>query len=792
MATPNQQMSNAYVIKDFLSQILSLKFWYILSFVIFMGIAFMLNRYSPVVYEVNSVIGPIEDLRPALLGSNDLFRGLASVERARNLENDINNIRSFSLVSSTLNKMSLEVGYFTRKEHFLDHDRQIYPSPPFHVSIDRSHVQPVNVNFDITIIDNSSYRLMMEEDDVSLYNYIDNKVISEHNILRVDTICRFNETVTNRNYKFVISLTDPSIVNRPAEEVRQYYFVLYNLDNLARRYLDKIIVQPVSVRSSLINVSLRGENSNLTIDFLNSYIQTFLDENLAKKNKMSANAISFIDTQISNTSDSLNISETRLRDYRSANRVMDLSYQGQRAFEQMSQIESDRMQLEIQERYYNSILDMFEKNKDISGIAPPSAANINDPIMNTLILDLHDLNSQRSNLMSSNADKNLFAGQLDNKIRLQKQAILENVRNNLNTLALAKNEQDYRSNKLSQEISRLPRTELNMVSMQRKFNVSDEIYTFLLQKRTEAQITMASNYPDYEILEPARSITRDIISPQPMLNYMLAIFFALLIPTGFLLIKNFFNENITRLQEAEYILKRPVLGIIYNNPMKTEAVVTEAPSSPIAESFRNLRSRLFLKFKNKDLRVIIVTSSQPRDGKSFISYNIAASIASVGHKTVVLDCDLRRPTLHAILGTQNILGITNFLADNVPKERIIHDTAEPNLSFIPAGPVLANSSEMIEAGSLDDLIEWLKTRYTYVIIDSPPMGIVAEATQMMKYASEILFVCRNNYTRKDVYTDVLNMFRTNKIENYDVVFNDMDIDRSKYGHYRDYYYKKAD
>jgi tyrosine-protein kinase Etk/Wzc len=792
MATPNQQLSNAYLIKDFLSQILSFKFWYILSFVIFMGIAFLLNRYSPVVYEVNSVIGPIEDLRPALLGSNDLFRGLASVDHARNLENDINNVRSFSLVSNTLNKMSLEVGYFIRKEHFLDHDRQMYPSPPFHVSIDRSHVQPVNVNFDITMIDNSSYRLLMAEDDVSLYNYIDNRVIREHVVLRIDTICRFNETITNRNFKFVISLTDPSVVNTPADEARQYYFVLYNLDNLARSYLDKIIVQPVSVRSSLINISLRGENSNLTIDFLNSYIQTFLDENLAKKNKMSANAISFIDDQISNTSDSLNISESRLRDYRSANRVMDLSYQGQRAFEQMSQIESDRMQLEIQERYYNSILDMFEKNNDISGLGPPSAANINDPIMNRLIIDLHDLNSQRSNLMSNNAEKNLFAGQLDNKIRLQKQAILENVRNNLNTLAMAKNEQSYRSDKLSQEIARLPRTELSMVSMQRKFNVSDEIYTFLLQKRTEAQITMASNYPDYEILEPARSITRNVISPKPMLNYMLAIFFALVIPTGFLLLKNFFNESITRLQEAEYILKRPVLGIIYNNPMKTEAVVTEAPSSPISESFRNLRSRLFLKFKNKDLRVIIVTSSQPRDGKSFISYNLAASVASVGYKTVIVDCDLRRPTLHAILGTQNILGITNFLADNVPKERLIHETGTENLSFIPAGPVLANSSEMIEAGALDDLIEWLKTRYNYVVIDSPPMGIVAEATQMMKYASEILFVCRNNYTRKDVYNDVLNMFRTNKIENFDVVFNDMDIDRSKYGHYRDYYYKKAD
>ncbi|HEX2920158.1 MAG TPA: polysaccharide biosynthesis tyrosine autokinase [Bacteroidales bacterium] len=788
----NNITSNAYVIKDFLSQIFSIKFYYILSFIVLAGLAFMLNRYSPVVYEVNSIIGPIEDQRPALLGSNDLFRGLVSYEQARNLENDINNINSFTLVSNTLSKMNLEVGYFVRKKNILDHDVQLYPDPPFHVSIDKSHNQPINAQFDLSIIDNSYYKIKLEGEEVALYNYVDNAVISDKNIISIDTICKFNEPVSNKYFRFVVSLTDNSIVKRATEQSNQYYFILYNTDDLARSFLERIKVEPVSVRSSLINITVHGQNLDLTTDFLNAYVQNFLDNNLSKKNKMSANAVSFIDQQISGISDSLDVSENKLRNYRSANQVMDLSYQGQRAFEQISQVESDKMNLEIQKRYYNSLLQYFEKNSDISGIAPPTAANINDPIINRLILDLHELNTQRTNVMSKSEEKNLFLGQIDNKIRLQKQAIIENVRNNLNTLEMTGNELDYRSQKLSQEISRLPRTELNMVSMQRKFDVSDAIYTFLLQKRTEAAITMASNHPDYEILEPARKMTRTIIAPKPMVNYLFAIFFALLLPTGFLLLKNFFNENITRFNEAEYILKRPVLSIIYSNPHKTEAVVTEAPSSPVAESFRNLRSRLFLKFKAKELKTIMITSSQPKDGKSFVSYNLAASIAGVGHKTVLVDCDLRRPALHHIIKTKNELGITNYLADNVSKERIIHDTNTENLYFIPAGPALANSSEMIEAGSLDDLILWLKNNFSYVIIDSPPMGIVAEATQLVKYSSHILLVCRNNYTRKDVYTDVLNIFRTNKIENFDVVFNDMSIDRSKYGHYRDYYYKNVD
>jgi capsular exopolysaccharide synthesis family protein len=186
----------------------------------------------------------------------------------------------------------------------------------------------------------------------------------------------------------------------------------------------------------------------------------------------------------------------------------------------------------------------------------------------------------------------------------------------------------------------------------------------------------------------------------------------------------------------------------------------------------------------------MVTSSQPQDGKSFISLNLASSIASVGHRTVIIDGDLRRPTLHANFDINNNKGITNFIADNVSRDEIIHNTNVENLSFIPAGPLLANSSELIEAGALDDLIIHLKKNFDYIIIDTSPAGLVADATLMMKYASLVLLVCRNNSTRKDVFTDVLNMFRTNKITNFDVVFNDLNMKKSKYGHYNKYYNKK--
>ena len=280
-----------------------------------------------------------------------------------------------------------------------------------------------------------------------------------------------------------------------------------------------------------------------------------------------------------------------------------------------------------------------------------------------------------------------------------------------------------------------------------------------------------------------------ILSPKKVVNWGIAIFLAFLLPTLFIILKNFFNENITGVRDVENLLGRPVLSIIFSNPFQNEAVVYESPGSSISESFRNLRSSLFLRLKSEQVKVILITSSQPQDGKSFISFNLAASIASVGYKTIILDCDLRRPTLHVKFKEDNSAGLSNYMTSNTQLEKIIHKTFIKNLSFIPAGPVLPNSSELIESGALDQVFTDLKKNYEYIIIDTTPSGIVADAALMTKYASINLVVCRNNFTRKDFFNDVLTLLKSNRVENYDVVFNDQDIKESRYGRYKSYYTK---
>jgi len=326
------------------------------------------------------------------------------------------------------------------------------------------------------------------------------------------------------------------------------------------------------------------------------------------------------------------------------------------------------------------------------------------------------------------------------------------------------------------------------VGMERKFKLNDAIYTFLLQKRAEAEIARESNFPDYEVLNPAREITSSVIAPRKTINYAIALFLALLLPSLYILIKDFLNDKIMNVYEVELLSKHKVIGTIFKNKHKGEAVVAEHPRSSIAESFRTLRTNLSFKLNGESSRVILITSSLPKEGKSFISFNLAASIASMGYKTLIIDCDLRRGTLHEKFKVDNTLGLSTYLVNKSLVDDIIVGTFVPNLFFIPGGPVLPNPAELIESSASDKLFNYLKVHFDYIIIDSSPVGAVADSYLLMKFVSKTLLISRFDYTRKDIFAEVIKGLDTNKLTNYELVFNDVNYKKSSYGRYYGGYY----
>ena len=366
MLNTTEPDSSIAPIKYFILKVASLKYLYIAVLVLsFIG-AFLYNQYSHKVYEVSASLSPVENKTGSILSSNEMFSGLGSLQSLNNIENDMTNLSSYELVYSTVNGMSLEVSYFREMQKFFRQTSEMYETSPFTVTIDKSHIQPLNTKIYVSIIDDASYRLKISENKIAFYNYVDNLVISEDNNIEIDTICKFNETITSNSFRFSISLNKESLPQNSKIKYL-YYFKFNHLDFLAKDYLKKLEIEKVSPLASIIIIKFKENNLSKSINFLNQYLNGFLEENLSKKNNVALSTVKFIDSQISEISDSLVLSESNLRNYRSANQVMDLSFQGQRIYDQMTQIETERANLQVQERYYNYVINYFKANEDGSG-----------------------------------------------------------------------------------------------------------------------------------------------------------------------------------------------------------------------------------------------------------------------------------------------------------------------------------------------------------------------------------------------------------------------------------------
>jgi len=776
--------------KLFIQQLLSYKYFYIILTFILLAVAYIYNKTASAEYEVYASMMATKNETSSMLESGgDLFRGMQSFQTYNEIEDGINKLRSFSMVYSTIDKLNFEIGYFSEKAGLFKNKNELYLNKPFSVSIYKTHVQPIDVRFNIDLLSDSTFRIYADESDAILFNYIDNEVILEEFPVKLNKVYRFNEDI-NLEY-LSISVNKNSEFQQTEDDMKyNYYFTLYNPDLIAREYIKNLKVFRASGSSSILNISFRSTNLEKSIFFLNNYLNFYFEENLSRKNTIAINTINFIDAQISGISDSLGRSESAITSFRANNQVMNLSYQAQTAYDNLQVIENERNSLQAQERYFSYILEYLRTTQDVAGIVPPSSMNVNNSLINQLIADLMNLNSERSNIISLRGDKNPFLAEIENKIKLQKQYIIDIASGNINTVKQTLSDLDYRAAKLSKEISSLPKQELNMGNIQRRFNIDEAIYTYLLQKRSEATITMASNYPDFTMFEPARKITSYQVAPRTLFSFLVALIMGISIPTAIMILKNLLNFKISSPEYIHQMIGRAPITTIYSVSGKTDNAIFDNPASLSSESFRTLRSIIFRKLSETlKSKVILITSAQPLDGKSFLSLNLAISIAMVGKKTLIIDGDLKRPVLHSKFKLENKIGVSNLMTENISLEEILLNTTIENLSFISAGPSMPNVTEVIESGGLDALIEAVKERFEYIIIDTSPIGFMADTLLMTRYADHILLVVRNNSTLKESFTETITSFNSNDITNYDVVFNDKSLKESSYGLYSNYYIK---
>jgi len=771
---------------------------YIFLGAVFLVAAVVFNRFATVKYKnITSLYMSKDDKSGAMNSANDLFQSFGLFNSEENIFNELEILKSFSLLKRVIQESDLNVSYFSYKNSPVSdllyntpftRKYELYTQSPIEVIIDPSVPQATSLNFRIIFLNENEYMIEADGEEIPLYNYIDDQIVTYTPAIHFRQRYKFGDEVKSRYFNFRVQKT--SFFDKDFTTNSSLFFYMNDINYLTLQYQASISTATYSERSTLIRVSLTGTNRQRVTDFLNNLTSAYLGKNLDKKNKTALSTIGFIDSQISDIADSLNYAESALKNFRTSQGVMDLSFQGQQIFEQLNRLENEKAALDVQRKYYEYLNNYLATNTEVTDILAPSAMNVVDPILNNLVSQLINMNAERVSLLrNSTSQQNLYLADINIRLENLKKTIRETVKNTLNTLNISLNEINYRMSKASGQISQIPKTELQLRGIERKFTLNDAIYTFLMQKRSEAQIARASSLPDYEVVDHAVIAMSSRVSPKSNLNYIIAIFLALLFPTSFVLLKDFLNNKITEPEEVENLTKFPILGRIFHNYHRSKQVVNDHPNSSVTESFRAVRSTFQFFSEGGRRQVLLITSSTSGEGKTFCSINLASVFAINGHRTVLLEFDLRRPRIHHEFNSNNIIGISSFLIDKASIEDIIVPTHIENLDLISAGPAAPNPAELIGSERTGELIDKLKEMYDYIIVDSAPAGLLTESQLLMKFTDLNIFVVRMDKTFRDAFKNSIRSFVGNNLCNVSVLINDLNIkrDSQKYGYDTKYY-----
>jgi len=532
---------------------------------------------------------------------------------------------------------------------------------------------------------------------------------------------------------------------------------------------------------------LAENNPERGVDFLNRLEQTYIEYGLAEKNSVAENTIKFIDNQLASVTATLSNSENMFTNFRAQNKSVDVSQESGLAIQKQETLESEKAGLESRLEYLRNLRNDLNDSRQMKKAIVPSVIGITDQTLNNLVTKLSDLYSRREVLSFSVQEKAPSLILLDKELQLTQNLMTQTI----NTL-LAATETDIknivrRTGEFSSQLSLLPKTEQQLSSLKRSFDLNNELYTYLLKMRAESAITYASNQPDVKVLDPARMETVIRTKPMSSINYLLGIILGIFLPLSILSFKNLINSSIQSCEEIGRMTKLPIAGMIMHNTSQKYMAVIDNPRSNVTESFRLLRTNLKYLLSGEDKKVIAVQSTVPGEGKSFVSMNLASILALNNLKVLLVAVDMHMSILHKVLESENKKGLSTYLSNQDLFEDIIEATPISNLKYISSGPTPVNPAELLDNGNFERFMQEAKSRFDYIVLDSPPVSLVTDGILAGRFADVNLFVIRFGYSRND-QLKFINEHETKKtVPNIVLVLNDADRDNFGYG---SYYHRK--
>ncbi|MNX12980.1 Tyrosine-protein kinase ptk [compost metagenome] len=711
-------------------------------------------------YKISSTLLIQDDKNGAAMSNTTAFSELNMFQTVKTVDNEIEILKSRDLIYKVLSKLNLETTY---------HKKVNYKTIELY-----GKTLPVNV--EVLNLKSSAYARNISIAGISdsLFRFVDNQksvVVPYGSVIQTPN---FSIRV-NKGLAYTQDFGDISVKFRDLYALTESY----SLANLK--------IFPVVKDANTVVISINDNLTQRGVDILTELIQEYDNHINTSKQVIAQNTIKFIDDRLKSLVSDLSGTEKNIESFKQQNQISDVSIDAQlnnsRSSEYDQMLSSSTTQLNL----IRSIEKYFNSRQGESSLAP-SAMGIKDPVLNVMIAKFNELQLERNRMLRTASGENPLVLNLNGQLSSLKANILENLNSIKNGYEIERSGILANYSQYKGKSKAVPFLERGLLELSRKQSVKSGIYQYLIQKREETALSLSTTVPTFQIIDkPAYNTIPE--SPKTNVLYLCGFLFGCFVPASIIYVRGFFNNTVKDARSIE-LTGAKMLGELSHNLDKQTNVFQRDNRSTISELFRYIRMNLGFMTREGSNKVILVTSSMKGEGKTFFSINLATTLGMLDKKVVILEFDLRRPALLNNLKLSSAVGLSDYLTnEKISLEDIIQPvTASENVSVIGCGEIPQSPAEVMMSERVGELIDTLKDRFDYIIIDTSPVGQVADAFSLASYVDVSIYLVRYNYTKNYQLSILKDISEENKLKNLLVVFNDAKRDKNQKYNYSGYGY----
>ncbi len=692
----------------------------------------------------------------AMSGMSDLFGSSA------NVEDEVYVISSHSVLRDVARNLGIYKTHYVKKG--LLGGYLAYPDFPVDVTAESSLLDTLNTTM--------TFKVNVDKDGkADIKMYADGKKIGQEKNLRLPV---------SLNTKYGRYTVLPTLDYPKGEKVKTTISIS-GYDDAAEDLAHSISSDRASRKSNMINLYMRTENTAYGKDVLNEIVDNYNRRGISYKNRQGEKTLEFINDRLAIISGDLSTAEKDIQDYKKDHKITDVGVEASYNMGVRGTADHALVQAETESEIIKMTRDFLRQPGNEFQLVPITS---NMPkSLGDAINEYNNLVIKRMEVADNARGNNTALRRLDESIGSLRRNIDTSLTKALETSQVQVREARSRLNSSLSKLGNVPAQEREFLGLKRQQAVKQELYIFLLQRREETAMMIANAIPKGRIIDEAYSLSQPV-SVKMKTVLAIALLIGLIVPCLLLYLRRLFRTKFDDMQELRALTDIPVVGEICKDKNAENLVVTPGSSTPTTELFRMVRSSLQFMTAGDGCHTILVTSTRPGEGKSFISVNLAASFAITGKRVVLLGMDIRNPQLGNYLGLKHNAGITNFLADpSLSIDSIIMSSPRvQGCDVILAGPVPPNPSELLSSAAVDKLFAELRERYDYIIIDSAPSGMVSDTLSLGHVADMTLYVTRADYTLRRDVTFVNNLSTDNRLPRIALVLNGVPMRAKAYGY----------